>query len=120
MGRIGQSTNLIAELWAIREGLQLALELGYRKVIMVSNSSIALQLITSPDENLHLLVIVYAAIKKLEDRLLAIIDVKEGKSGKSSTAGQNTNESQSQEHMNSQNIKDPEGGNRKGRPPTER
>ncbi|KAK9154373.1 hypothetical protein Sjap_001853 [Stephania japonica] len=34
--------------------------------------------------------IVYAAIKELEDRFLAMIDVKEGKNGESSTAGQNT------------------------------
>ncbi|KAK9118620.1 hypothetical protein Scep_016713 [Stephania cephalantha] len=65
------------------------------------------------------LAIVYAAIKELEDHLLAISDVEKGKSGESSTAGQNTNESLSQEHMNSQNMKDPEGGNRKGRPPIE-
>ncbi|KAK9160491.1 hypothetical protein Syun_006832 [Stephania yunnanensis] len=66
------------------------------------------------------LAIVYAAIKELENRLLAIIDVKEGKGGESPTAGQNTNEIKSQEHMNSQNIKDPEVGNQKVRPPTER
>ncbi|KAK9140407.1 hypothetical protein Scep_010088 [Stephania cephalantha] len=64
--------------------------------------------------------IVYATIKELENRLLAIIDVKDGKSGESPTACQNTNEIKSQEHSNSQNIKDPEVGNRKVRPPTER
>ncbi|KAK9121934.1 hypothetical protein Syun_019551 [Stephania yunnanensis] len=38
----------------------------------------------------------FGVIKESKDRLLVIINVKEGKSGESSTAGQNTNKSQSQ------------------------
>ncbi|KAK9100199.1 hypothetical protein Scep_023629 [Stephania cephalantha] len=53
MGKISYASNLVAELWAIREGLQIAWEFGYRHLIVESDSTVALQLLTSQDTNFH-------------------------------------------------------------------
>lgn len=40
-GKIGISTSLVAELWSIRSGIAIEKELGFKKLIVESNSRVA-------------------------------------------------------------------------------
>ncbi|KAK9136201.1 hypothetical protein Syun_015531 [Stephania yunnanensis] len=47
MGHIGTASSTVAELWAIREGLKLAWQRGFRKILLESDSQTAIQFLTS-------------------------------------------------------------------------
>ncbi|KAK9112219.1 hypothetical protein Scep_019738 [Stephania cephalantha] len=53
MGKIGHTSSLVAELWSIREGLNLAHQLQPVKLVIQSDSNTALQLITHGENLLH-------------------------------------------------------------------
>ncbi|KAK2382027.1 TMV resistance protein N [Trifolium repens] len=50
-GSCGRASNLVAELSAIWKGLQLAWDLGYKSIIMESDSQAALDLIANTQQN---------------------------------------------------------------------
>jgi len=50
-GSCGRASNLLVELSAIWKGLQLAWDLGYRFIIIESDSQTALDLIANTDDN---------------------------------------------------------------------
>ncbi|MCI34447.1 ribonuclease H protein, partial [Trifolium medium] len=52
--KLGSCSTLMAELWGILSALQLATEKGYRKVILESDSTVAVDLIVKgcPDNRL--------------------------------------------------------------------
>jgi ribonuclease HI len=50
-GSCGRASNLLAELSAIWKGLQIAWDLGYRSIIMESDSRTALDLIVDTNQN---------------------------------------------------------------------
>ncbi|GKV52754.1 hypothetical protein SLEP1_g59322 [Rubroshorea leprosula] len=50
---IGWTTSIAAELWAIRDGLEIAARKGISKIIVKTDSKIAVLLIESTDTTLH-------------------------------------------------------------------
>ena len=65
-GSCGRATNLLAELSAIWKGLQLAWDLGYRSIIMESDSQAALDLIVdTKQKDFHPHATLLSLIRKL-------------------------------------------------------
>ncbi|GKV40954.1 hypothetical protein SLEP1_g48538 [Rubroshorea leprosula] len=62
---IGWTTSIAAELWAIRDGLEVAISKGFSKIIVETDSKIATILIESADISLHSLGILISDCRSL-------------------------------------------------------
>ncbi|XP_045786980.1 uncharacterized protein LOC123882215 [Trifolium pratense] len=67
-GSCGRASNLLAELYAILKGLQLAWGLGYRTINLESDSKSAIDLILEDDNNFYPHAIVLGQIRILRTR----------------------------------------------------
>ncbi|GLT63476.1 hypothetical protein SLA2020_360390 [Shorea laevis] len=65
---IGWTTSIAAELWAIRDGLEVAISKGFSKIIVETDSKIATILIESADISLHSLGVLISDCRSLLDR----------------------------------------------------
>ncbi|GKV12720.1 hypothetical protein SLEP1_g23837 [Rubroshorea leprosula] len=62
---IGHTTSIVAELWAIRDGLKLAVSRGYNGLILETDSRTALTLLHAENCNFHSLAVLISDCRVL-------------------------------------------------------